>query len=382
MNTDAQAISPTMQELLLCLAAWGCIAIVVGPILYFLWRSGPRQRVWPPQRQRLVTWSMIDFALILLLAELTLPLLFSSLVMTWFPFKGYAQAEVAATVAQAGSTLTSGGPPAASWLVNHRIDFLQLKAMTARFGLYVLSICAPFQVLLIVGVLRLRAQALPLQIGLSIHRWRADLLTGFLVWLVVAPLCFALHWVLQLPYLQELIGPTTPHALGYLIQLGPSSAEWVLLMFLTVVAGPVVEECFVRGALQPLMVKNPLLADATIITGLLTAISLGLLREDGTGTPWLPMLFLVTVGLGYLFFEWIMHPWLPRPGAARAIFASSLFFAALHFEAWPTPIPLFFLSLGLGFVAYRTQSLWGAILLHALFNLLNFVALGLTRWLT
>jgi membrane protease YdiL (CAAX protease family) len=59
---------------------------------------------------------------------------------------------------------------------------------------------------------------------------------------------------------------------------------------------------------------------------------------------------------------------LPMARAAGAIYATSLLFAAAHSFAWPSPVSLFVLALGLGYLAYRTQSLVAPIVLHALFN--------------
>jgi membrane protease YdiL (CAAX protease family) len=65
----------------------------------------------------------------------------------------------------------------------------------------------------------------------------------------------------------------------------------------------------------------------------------------------------------------------PRPAATglgtRLLLANvavSLLFAALHSPVWPTPIPLFFLSLGLGFLYQRTGSVVGPTVVHMLFN--------------
>ncbi|HMF13472.1 MAG TPA: CPBP family intramembrane glutamic endopeptidase, partial [Gemmataceae bacterium] len=60
---------------------------------------------------------------------------------------------------------------------------------------------------------------------------------------------------------------------------------------------------------------------------------------------------------------------------AGAIYATSALFAAAHSFAWPTPISLFVLALGLGYLVYRTQSIVGSITLHALFNGLSCVVL-------
>jgi membrane protease YdiL (CAAX protease family) len=44
---------------------------------------------------------------------------------------------------------------------------------------------------------------------------------------------------------------------------------------------------------------------------------------------------------------------------------------------WPTPVALFVLALGLGALAYRTQSLVGPVVLHGLFNGFNCLVLFL-----
>jgi membrane protease YdiL (CAAX protease family) len=58
----------------------------------------------------------------------------------------------------------------------------------------------------------------------------------------------------------------------------------------------------------------------------------------------------------------------------------SLIFAVLHAPVWPTPIPLFFLSIGLGILYQRTGSILGPTALHMTFNgistLMMFLSIG------
>ncbi len=58
----------------------------------------------------------------------------------------------------------------------------------------------------------------------------------------------------------------------------------------------------------------------------------------------------------------------PLPGVGPALFGTALLFGMAHSAVWPNPIALFVLGLGLGWLAWRTQSLVGPIVLHALFN--------------
>lgn len=58
--------------------------------------------------------------------------------------------------------------------------------------------------------------------------------------------------------------------------------------------------------------------------------------------------------------------------------AVSVVFAALHSKVWPTPIPIFFLSLGLGLLYQRTGGLVAPICLHMTFNGVSTVFMFLT----
>jgi membrane protease YdiL (CAAX protease family) len=70
-----------------------------------------------------------------------------------------------------------------------------------------------------------------------------------------------------------------------------------------------------------------------------------------------------------LLFRGVLLPCLRRfLGMWPAIVLSSLLFAAMHFTSWPAPLPLFVLSVTLGFLACRTGSLVAPITLHAVFN--------------
>ena len=89
----------------------------------------------------------------------------------------------------------------------------------------------------------------------------------------------------------------------------------------------------------------------------------------------LPALFILLMIPGYAYSEVVAWRWLPYPNAGRSIYATSLLFAAVHSAVWPSPIPIFVLSLGLGFVAYRTQSVVPSIACHMLFNLISCIAM-------
>lgn len=79
-----------------------------------------------------------------------------------------------------------------------------------------------------------------------------------------------------------------------------------------------------------------------------------------------------------LAFRGILLPWLRRvAGPWRAILINSFIFAIAHFDAWPAPIPLFVFALFLCYLAQRSSSLAGPIILHATFNAANLAILVL-----
>jgi hypothetical protein len=57
----------------------------------------------------------------------------------------------------------------------------------------------------------------------------------------------------------------------------------------------------------------------------------------------------------------------------RAIYVSAACFGLIHFGIWPSPIPLFFLGLGLGWLAVRTRGVLVPIVVHGLFNAVSAV---------
>ncbi len=52
--------------------------------------------------------------------------------------------------------------------------------------------------------------------------------------------------------------------------------------------------------------------------------------------------------------------------ARLAVFGSAMLFGLEH--GWPNSVPLLLYGLGAGWLAYRTQSVIGTIVCHALFN--------------
>jgi membrane protease YdiL (CAAX protease family) len=94
----------------------------------------------------------------------------------------------------------------------------------------------------------------------------------------------------------------------------------------------------------------------------------------------LPRLAAASPGEPVLSYESAADRSLRDEATARwlAILITSALFALVHEALWMMP-PIFLLSICLGYVYERTGSLWAAIVVHTMFNLVNvliFVALA------
>jgi membrane protease YdiL (CAAX protease family) len=132
------------------------------------------------------------------------------------------------------------------------------------------------------------------------------------------------------------------------------------------------EELLYRGILQRWLSRQRwggLLA-WSLALGLATTYCFSLIKSAWIAHDWnavretlQPTAFVIALSPGLWFLGRVR-----RPQVARAIFGTSLLFAVRHVAAWPDPVALFVLSLGLGWLANRTRSLVGPVVLHSLFN--------------
>jgi membrane protease YdiL (CAAX protease family) len=337
-------------ELGLPLLAWLGLAIVAG-VCFALWwwtAGAGRQPLPPAPDEYSVPWSggEVWFALLAFFAwpALTAQVLSETGFFGWF----YGPGET---------------PP-----VRHQLWLAPLV-----LPLFVGSVAVTF---------RLASGTRLSQLGLSLRAAGRQALAGYLVWLVLTPPVLVIYYLA----LTWTVGES--HPLAALAQEGLSPVEWLLLLFQAIVAASVLEELLCRGVLLLWLARRPW-GGAAAIAG---ALALALLNNVATfeealkaGQDWhtraagllkglRPALFIVAMVPGYLAAPQLVRRWLPNGQAVRAIYGTALAFGAAH-TAWPSPIPLFVLGLGLGWLAYHTHSLVGPIVAHTLFNLVGCVVL-------
>jgi membrane protease YdiL (CAAX protease family) len=244
----------------------------------------------------------------------------------------------------------------------------QTKLTRERAGLWARAAALPFQLATVPLLFAFASGTRLRQLGLTTADAGRNVRRGLVVWLLLTPAVLGLHLLTLYVYDRLGVAPHE-HPLTRLVQQGLTVTEWGLLLLAVVVSAPVLEEILFRGVLQPWLAVRPW--GGTLAVGLAAAVTAAFrwsevqaARGQGAG-PLLealaPLLFVVVVGPGLL----VVRRW--GPGAA-AVYGTALLFAMVHTFAWPQPVPLFLLALGLGALARRTGSLVGPIVVHALFN--------------
>jgi membrane protease YdiL (CAAX protease family) len=191
-----------------------------------------------------------------------------------------------------------------------------------------------------------RSGATVADLGLEPGRARREVVRGIVGGVLITPVGLGMNLLAQ-----KLWEPTG-HVIEQWISKSSPPSTWALAAFMAVLVAPVLEEFLFRG----------------VLLGALNRLAAG----TGKGRP--------GTGVDPEFAGDIHDPGtvasVPAATNSSAITVKlflanavvSLLFAAMHVTFWPTPIPLFFVSLGLGLVYQRTGSLIAPITMHACLN--------------
>ncbi len=344
---------PVWVEIRANFLAWFILALCSALPVLGLWLLVGRKRgLFPPQRTRFVPWSGFEVCFAFLFTELLLPALVNELLnkiafFNWLYGPGF----------EMGLGAAEG------------------DLADARRRLWVSAVSFPFQLAGIVMALRALSGTRLFQLGLATRGAVRNVVSGWVAWLLLTPPVLILHVLVAWGYRVWEGVPPEEHPLARLARAQPLPVEWVLIVLAGVVIAPILEELLFRRVLQGWAAGRPW--GAPITSACAVALAFGRSLEkitkgwDGAslGSAFRalePTMFVLIMVPVCFFGERLFRRWLPRPHAARAISSTALFFAVSH--DWPTPVPLFVLGLGLGYLAYRTQSLVAPIIVHALFN--------------
>jgi membrane protease YdiL (CAAX protease family) len=242
-----------------------------------------------------------------------------------------------------------------------------------RLMLWGTCLALPLRLASAVVLVRAAGQTRLADLGLTLHRLGRNLLVGVIAALVLAPLVYAVNVPVERLVERLSAAPPQQHPFTALARHGLSPAEWLGLFLAAAVAAPLWEELFFRGLIQPWAIDRP--RAGALLMGLAAALGVAMrwqhIRDarmvglDDLVIELIPALTALALVPIYLFLR---HRC--RSPAPAGIFAASVLFGWFHARVWPTPVPLTILALGLGWLAWRSRSLVGAIAGHAVFNTL------------
>jgi membrane protease YdiL (CAAX protease family) len=253
-----------------------------------------------------------------------------------------------------------------------------------RFQLWSSCLAFFFQFITALFVFRKVSGTTPRELGLTTRQPLKEIGLGLGSALVLTPVVALIWWSVITLWKHYFPTGVQEHPFSQIGQLSLYPAEWVLLVMAAVVFAPVWEELTFRGILQPWLASRPqgghlALGLALLIVSYTCWGKLWAARAEGPAAvlvaslPVLPVLPL-----------WLVLVVIERRSQGRvapALFGTAVLFAWVH-AAWPSPLPLLVLGLGLGYLAYRTGNLVASITLHAAFNGANCALLLLSRILT
>lgn len=195
-------------------------------------------------------------------------------------------------------------------------------------------------------ILRWTSNATRADLGFVPRRLARDVGIGCVAFLLVTPVVMLANFAAQVVF------KVHEHELEKMLRGDPKEGSFLILAIISaVVLAPVCEEFVFRAVLQGWLRRVYLgrLAERAMLEGF---------QGDLEPTPRLTA-----------------HKSWPPMARLMPIVITSALFGIVHFEQMPAPIPIFLLSLALGALYEWTESLVPSIVLHALFNAFNTIAL-------
>jgi len=336
-----------VQSVLILLGVTILSCATAGGFWYFCSLRG--RALLPPQRQRAVPWSGWEVV--------------ATWVVYWFA--------ISVTISLFSSSTLLKHVYGPEFLAALKDNGAAGEIAKNRLTVWATVAAFPLQLLGVLYVLRTVSGTQLYQLGWTTHRLATNIQLGILGWLILQPLVLAVNALATVAYKALTEAPLRPHPLEQLARHEPLGIDWFLLVFTAVVVAPVMEELLCRGIMQPWAASRPYGGNNVMAVAFLIALGLrytevrqAVEQWDGSAlfTALQPVAFVVVLLPGFLLIRYVLHS--QRGGA---IYATALLFGSIH-SNWPTPIALFILGLGLGWLASRTQSLVGPVLLHMLFN--------------
>lgn len=219
--------------------------------------------------------------------------------------------------------------------------------------------------------------SLPLQIGLLIAfrsalypQWTqsarrsgivGSVALAVIAWAVIALVVLVIHFGVML-FFKQLNWVVDDHPLARITAARPL-LDRILFALQACIAAPMLEEALFRGVLVPWLLGQKYRTWPVLVCGIALAATSTWSLETGPSRG--PTVFAAGLLVGWVLLNAVIGK---KRRTVGAIYTSAALFAAVHSNVWPSPIPLFVLGLGLGWLAVRTRGVLVPIIVHGLFN--------------
>lgn len=324
---------------MLFLSSFAWVAAGVGAVIVAAWAIGGRSL--PKKRPFPVAFTGIDVIL------LTFALIFADVIS----FAIVSQPTIMKRLLPID--LASESPPGLDVLGGLAIAEAQRSDLTrtAILGLVARILSAFVAVLIILGR--------RLATNRSAPRWTtpATIVLAGLAWLVIAPIVLTISTLVS-QMMMRWGGSVEVHPLS---TIGGIPSLTFVFFFSACVATPIFEELLVRGIVLPWAVHDQRRSWLVIVPATIFAAM-------GAKDHHLGVACFLIASVMVMACVLKNHRDPTNRDEIAAVLSTSILFAGLHSSVWPTPIPLFVFSIGLGWLAVRTGGVTAPIIVHGLLN--------------
>ena len=354
MPTDAPGELPTF------LAAWAIVSAVAVPVVVAVRLLGRREAFWPrwavvPFRGTLLDWLILYCGYMVVMS-----LGIVGLSSAGFSGRSLTPVTVNAADYEVSLGAVAGGASAATFRTDSA-HAIQLRQMAAGF------LALP---VLIGGAAFLRHVVHDIRPGFDRRSLPADVARGAVAGVVFTPVVHAVYWFSK-TLNAAWGGVEQAHPLAE-TGVGHSAGEIAFFLVSVCLVVPWIEELLFRGVMLRWLARRQ--AHAVLVFAI--ALAFAATRGLGWDPKIAPTAFVAGLMLLSFAVEWLgsKRPRFPVR-TVRAVLASSALFAAAHSAVWPSPVPLFVLACGLGYLTVRTGRITAAVVAHGLFNAVSSVIL-------
>jgi membrane protease YdiL (CAAX protease family) len=213
---------------------------------------------------------------------------------------------------------------------------------------------------LVVAIALYRIAVYQLRPTWNIQHLPRDIAFGACFMVLFTPVVLVVHFATIL--VSESLGlAVTSHNLANL-GFGASWGESLLFIASACIAVPAIEELLFRGILLRWAAAKS--GHATLVLLAACVVAWAIPMQLGPAFGFAVLMSAAIVGGLSLLSYCKRFPL----RTMRSVLVTALLFAVFHASIWPTPIPLFVLGCGLGYLVVRTGRVMPAIVFHALFN--------------